>query len=139
MPDVDMTSTISANVANVIIAAIAIAAIFSPVCTTILNIRYQYKIRKLELKQHEYEQTVLYKRTIFENFLQGLSQVAQNPTDEAIDLFAKYYPLAYMYLPEHVQKTLAEINLLIQKKYWDEIVKYVDLITTDIHEELVKL
>ena len=34
---------------------------------------------------------------------------------------------------------LAEINLLVQKKYWDEIVKYVDLITTDIHEELVKL
>ncbi len=61
MPQIDMTITIS--------VIVALAAIVSPILTAIINNRYQLKLKKLELKQKEYEQTVLYKRKIFENSL----------------------------------------------------------------------
>lgn len=131
MPKIDLTITIS--------VIIAITAIISPILTTLLNNRHQLTIKKIELKQLEYERSILHKREIFENFLQALSKVAQNPSEENIELFAKYYPLAYIYVPKPVKKTLAEINLLLQRGIYDEVVKYVDLISSDICAELQKL
>ena len=130
-PTIDLTITIS--------VILGVAAIISPVLTTLLNNHHQLKLKKLELKQKEYEQTILYKRNIFENFLTALSMVAQLHSRENINEFAKWYPLAYMYLPEEVQKTLATINLLLAHNKCDEIVKYVDLVTSDINKELQKL
>lgn len=118
---------------------VGLAAVVSPVLTTLLNNIHQIIMKKLEYKQLEYNRSILHKREIFENFLQALSIVAQNPSKENIELFAKYYPLTYIYVPKPVQKTLAEINLYLQHGYADEIVKYVDLISTDIHEELRQL
>lgn len=131
MPEIDLTITIS--------AIVALAAVISPILTALINNHHQLKLKRLELKQQEYERTIMYKRYIFENFIMSLSMVAQLHTTENIDSFAKWYPLAYMYLPEEVQNTLAEINLLVARMDWSEIVKYVDLITSDINKELQKL
>ncbi len=131
MPKIDLTISVT--------AILGIAAIVSPVLTTLLNNHHLFRIKKLELKQNEYEQTVLYKRNIFEQFLQGLSQLSQYQSEEHLALYSKYYPLAYMYLPSDVQKTLSELNLLILSRSWKEIGKYVDRLTTEIYTVLKAL
>lgn len=131
MPKIDLTISVT--------AILGIAAIVSPVLTTLLNNHHLFRIKKLELKQNEYEQTVLYKRNIFEQFLQGLSQLSQYQSEEHLALYSKYYPLAYMYLPSDVQKNLSELNLLILSRSWKEIGKYVDRLTTEIYTVLKAL
>lgn len=131
MPKIDLTISVT--------AILGIAAIVSPVLTTLLNNHHLFRMKKLELKQSEYEQTVLYKRNIFEQFLQSLSQLSQFQKEEHLALYSKYYPLAYMYLPSDVQKTLSELNLLILSRSWKEIDKYVDRLTADIYTVLKSL
>ena len=47
-------------------AILGIAAIISPIATTIINNRYQLKLKKLEFQQIHLEKTTYYIRSIFE-------------------------------------------------------------------------
>lgn len=131
MPKIDLTLTIT--------AIVALAAIISPICTAIINNRYQLKIKKMEQKQKEYEQTVLYKRNIFENYLRNLNEVFQHLSNESLSGYAQYYPLAYMYLPEEKREKLSHVNHLLGKSLHSDIVDEIDEIILDISEELQKL
>lgn len=131
MPQIDLTITIS--------VILAITAIIAPIFTTIINNCYQLKIKRLELKQKEYEQTILYKRNIFENYLRYLNDVFQNPTNESLSGYAQYYPLASMYLPPNVQKKLSVVNHKLGESARANIVDEIDEIITDISTELQKL
>lgn len=131
MPKIDLTISVT--------ALLGIAAIISPILTTLLNNHHLLKMKKLELKQKEFDQTVLYKRNIYEQFLQGLSQLSQNQNEEHLGLYSKYYSLAYMYLPSDIQKTLSELNSLVLSRSWKEVGKYVDRLTIDIYTVLKAL
>lgn len=135
MPQIELTITIS--------VILALAAIISPIFTTIINNRYQLKVKKLELKQKEYEQTILYKRNIFENYLRYLNDVLQNPTDKSLSGYAQYYPLAFMYLPPDVQQKLSIVNHKIGQSLGQSarasIVDEIDEIIICISTELQKL
>lgn len=131
MPQIDLTITIS--------VILAFTAIISPIFTTIINNRYQLKIKRLEVKQKEYEQTILYKRNIFENYLRYLNDVFQNPTKESLSGYAQYYPLASLYLPPNVQKKLSSINHKLRQSVRSNIVDEIDEIIIDISTELQKL
>lgn len=131
MPKIDLTLTIT--------AIVAIAAIISPICTAIINNRYQLKIKKMEQKQKEYEQTVLYKRNIFENYLRNLNEVFQHLTDESLSGYSQYYPLACLYLPEETREKLSHVNHLLGKSVHSDIVDEIDEIILDISKELQKL
>ena len=131
MPQIELTITIS--------VILALAAIISPIFTTVINNRYQLKIKKLEVKQKEYEQTVLYKRNIFENYLRYLNDVFQNPTNESMSGYAQYYPLAFMYLPPDVQQKLSVVNHKLGQSARANIVDEIDEIIICISTELQKL
>lgn len=131
MPKIDLTITIS--------VILALAAIISPIFTAIINNRYQLKLKKLELKQKEYEQTVMYKRNIFENYLRYFNDVFQHPTNESLSGYAQYYPLAFMYLPKNVQEKLSAINHRLGQSVHANIADEIDEIIVDISTELQKL
>lgn len=131
MPQVDLTITIS--------VILALAAIISPIFTTIINNRYQLKIKKLEVKQKEYEQNILRKREIFENYLRYLNDVFQNPTKESLSGYAQYYPLASLYLPPDVQKKLSAINHKLGQSAHANIVDEIDEVIADMSTQLQKL
>ena len=61
MPKIDLTITIS--------VIVALCAIISPIFTTLLNNRYLFKLEESKQKQKSYENTVLHKREIFENYM----------------------------------------------------------------------
>ncbi len=131
MPQIELTITIS--------VILALAAIISPIFTTIINNRYQLKIRKLEVKQKEYEQSILYERNIFENYLRYLNDVFQNPTKESLSGYAQYYPLASMYLPPNVREKLSAVNHKLGQSAYANIVDEIDEIIICISAELQKL
>lgn len=128
---VDLTVTIS--------VILGMAAIVSPILVAIINNHHQQKMKKLEYKQKDHEENVLYKRTIFVNFLRSLNKVCQLPNQENLTSYSESYSLAYIYLPDHVRKDMGVLNLLINQHKWDEALKYVDAISMDIYKELQKL
>ena len=131
MPKIDLTVTIS--------AIVAIAAIISPVITALINNAYQLKLRKLEIQQQRYENDIMHRRKIFEDFLSSFNDACQSQSKEAISRYASSYSLVYICLPEKVRKDLGLVNLLIAKGDWDEAVKYVDAISMDIYRQMQKL
>lgn len=117
----------------------AITAILAPVLVAIINNRHQYKLKKMELEQKSYEQSVLHKREIFEKFLSAFNKACQLQTEDAISEYSSCYSLVYVHLPKPVRDELGEINLLIKQDNWMEVIKHVDRISMDIAKELEKL
>lgn len=131
MPKIDLTISIT--------VIVAIAAIISPVITTLLNNHYQLKIKKMEMQQKQYEDTVLYRRQVIENYLQALSVVMQNFSHPNLELYAKCYSIAYLYLPNAIQKEMSEVNHLIHGVGTNCTPEQFDHLITDIDKELRKL
>ena len=131
MPTVDLTVTIT--------TVLALVAIISPVLTAIIDNVFRLILKHSENKQKRYEQNTLHKREIFENFLSAFNEVCHLKDNDTISRYASSYSLVYVYLPQNVQRDLATVNLLIEKRDWNEAIKYVDLISTDIYKEMQKL
>lgn len=123
---------------NILPSITAIAAILAPIITAMINNHHQTKIKKMELEQKKHEQYILHKREIFENFLSAFNEVCHLKNDDALSRYSSSYSLVYIYLPKPVRDDLGKVNLLIEKKIWDEAVKYVDAISMDISKELEK-
>lgn len=118
---------------------VAVVALIAPIITTIISNLFQLKAKRLESEQKRYEQTILHKREIFENFLSAFNQVCQLPAKECIAQYSSCYSLVYVYLPKKVRDDLGKVNILIRKKQFDEAIKYVDAISMDICKEMEKL
>lgn len=118
---------------------IAICAIIAPVLVALINNHHQYKMKEMDMRQKLFEQTVLHKRKIFENFLSAFNQVCHLQTEEALSEYSACYSLVYIYLPKKVREDLGRINLLIERHNWDEAIKYVDAISMDILKEIDEL
>lgn len=120
---------------------VALAAIISPILilTAIINNHYQLKLKHMELKQKEYEETIMYKRNIFENYLRNLNDVFQHPTNKSLSRYAQYYPLACLYLPEDIGRQLSEVNHKLGKSVHVDIADDIDEIIIAVSNELQKL
>ena len=57
---------------------IGFVAFISPIITTCISNAHDTKIHKLNLKQQHFEKTVLYKTTIFENYLKSVSLLSKS-------------------------------------------------------------
>lgn len=110
MPKIDLTVTVS--------VIIALCAIVSPILTTILNNRHQLKIRKLELQEKEYENTIAYQRTVFENYLRYSGKCISRATPDALREYGEYYLVALMYAPDHIKAKMISANELMQNYNW---------------------
>ena len=66
----------------------AIVAIIAPVLIAIINNHHQYRLKKMELEQKSYEQSVLHKREIFEKFLSAFNKVCQLQTENVISEYS---------------------------------------------------
>jgi hypothetical protein len=128
MPKLELSFTIT--------AIVALMSLLSPIITTLLNNRHQLKIRKLELDQKQSENTVLYMRNIFENYVSALGKLPAYPTNEALAEYGKYYSLAYMYLPENLQSDMSDINILVLEHIWDRIPPLLEKLIPKINKVL---
>lgn len=131
IPEIDISITIS--------VIVALCAIVSPILTAIINNCHQTKIKKLELSEERYKNTVVYKREIFENYLKFAGRCIAYSDDSALQEYGKYYLLALMYAPSHLQQEMIETHDLMRTYHWPEATRKFEELTPKIHAILQQL
>lgn len=107
----DLTITIS--------AILGLAAIISPIATSIINNIYQLNLKKLEYEQQDKEASVFYKRGIYEDYLRCTGTCIAFATKENLQEYGKMYALALIYFPPDLIEDLKALNTAIHGSHWD--------------------
>lgn len=128
VPKIDLTITIS--------VIVALAAIISPIFTTIINNRHQSKLKKMELNQKQFESTVLYKRTIFENYLRSAGKCITQANHESFREYGEYYLIALMYAPESINLKMLQAHNFMAKYKWEEAARVYEELSPMIYSML---
>ncbi len=125
MPNIDLTISIS--------VIVALCAIISPILTTIINNRYQTKIKRIELSQQEYRDSAMHYRNVYENYLKHTGPCIYHADQEALKGYGEYYYSALMYAPHDIQTDMIEANRLMMEDKYDEASPIIEIIATKIH------
>ena len=136
MPLVQETSATKIDLTVTISVIIALCAIISPIFTTIINNCHQFKLKKMELKQRNYEQTVLRERKIYEDYLKYAGRCIYHADHITIKEYGEYYYLALMIAPQELRPDMIEANNMIARYDWPAALKRFEEITPKIYEIL---
>lgn len=126
MPKVDLTISIS--------VILALCAIVSPIFTAIINNMHQTKIKKMELKQQEYRDTIIHQRDFFENYLKHAGRCIYYADSDALKDYGEHYFSALMYAPDDLKSDMIEANRLMLKDDWDNASILIEKLSTKIHD-----
>ncbi len=99
MPKIDLTITIS--------VIVALCAIVSPIATAIINNRYQLSLKKIDMEQKHLESTILYRKSIFENYLKYAGRCISHADPNALKDYGEYYLLALLYAPSELHSEMS--------------------------------
>lgn len=128
MPKFDLTVTIS--------VIITLCAIISPILTAIINNRHQFKVLKMEAEQRRFEKTILYRRTIFENYLRFSGKCISHADEESMQEYGEYYLLALMYAPANIKHEMISAHKLMIDHKWSEASVSYEQLAPMIHDLL---
>ncbi len=123
----------------IITAVIAFCALFAPAITTVINNRFQLRIKKLELQQKHFEETTLYKKNIIENYLKYAGSCIAHANDENMSLYGEYYLLVLLYVPDKLSTLISDINNKMLKYKWEEACVEFEKIVPQLKELLKEL
>lgn len=99
---------------SMITTIVAVAAIVSPVITTLISCIFQLANKCVDNKQELLKNTVYHKREILEKYVSCLGEVIHYCSSENEAQYGKYHNLAYLYLPSELHITMSNINTLIK-------------------------
>lgn len=125
---VDLTITVT--------AILGIAAIISPIATAIINNHYQLKIKKIEFKQKQLENTTYYIRSIFENYLKYAGKCIARPDSQSQKDYGEYYFLALSYAPKNLTQSMIDVNSAITCVDCDKATQLLEQLKPQINELL---
>lgn len=131
MPEIDLSVTIS--------AIIAVAAIISPILTTLINNSHQMKMKKIEMKEKQYERTVEYQRNILQSYLKASGRCLGCPDDEALKEYHESYFLALMYVSDDVRDKMIVINHYIDTSRYERSTSAIESLIPLIEKQLQSL
>lgn len=131
MPKFDLTVTVS--------VIIALCAIISPILTALINNHYLLKMKKLELSQEHYKNTIAYQRNIFENYLKYAGRCTAYTDENALRDYGEYYLLALMYAPKELHSKMISLHTFMRTYKWTDATHALEEITPEIHAILQKL
>lgn len=125
MPEFDLTISIS--------VIVALCAIISPILTSIINNRYQIKLKRMELSKQEYRDAVLYQRNVYEKYLKHAGRCIYYADADAQKDYGEYYYSALMYAPPDIQSDMVAANKLMMENRYDEASVLIEGLTAKIH------
>lgn len=133
MPKLDLTVIVS--------VILAFSSIISPIATTILNNHHQLKLKRLELKEKRYDESVVYQRKIFENYLRSAGKYAKSSNLDFTKSteYGEYYFLAYMYAPSELQQQMKCLDSYIVDRDTKGISCMLPLVTSSITAHIAAL
>ena len=121
----DLTITVS--------VIVALCAIISPIITSVINNHYQIKLKEIELHEKNLEQTVFYKRTIFENYLKYAGRFILDFSNETAQNYGEWYALALLYAPESLHSQMNQLHKYLRSYSSDAANELLEQITPQIH------
>lgn len=98
-----------------ITAAIAVAAIVSPIITALINNHYQVKLRKLDYVDEQLKNTVYHKRDIFEKYLHYSGRLLYTGSPDDYMLYYSYYFQALLYVDDELAYDMQDAHRLFDK------------------------
>ncbi len=128
---IDLTITVS--------VIIALCAIISPILTSLINNRHQRQLKKLEIKEQRYQETVIYKKNIFEKYLKCASRCVIYANEDSLRDYGEHYLIALMYAPEDIQEQMMKTHDMIKKHNWDDATNLLEQLTPMVTNMLQKL
>ena len=133
MPKLDLTITVP--------VILVITSIISPIVTTILNNHHQLKLKRLELKEKRYAESVIYQREIFENYLRSAGKYVKSPNLDfsKSSEYGEYYFLAYMYAPSELQQQMKCLDSYIVARDAKGASRMLPLVTSAISAHIAAL
>ena len=127
------------TISILITAVIAVCALFAPAITTVINNRFQLRIKKLELQQKHFEETTLYKKNIIENYLKYAGSCIAHANNENMSLYGEYYLLVLLYVPDELSTSISNINSQMRKCKWESACVNFEKIVPQLKELLKEL
>ena len=112
-PEIDLSLSIS--------VILALCAIVSPILVAIINNIHHTKVRKLEIQQDQYRNTILHQRDVFENYSTALKD------------YGEFYFAALSYAPAELRGDMITANQLMLQDEWEEATPIIESIATKIH------
>lgn len=115
----------SNNIPQLITAAIAIAAIISPIITTCINNLHQKKMKLIELEMSYYQENILDKIKLYENYLTTCSKYIEKPNENNMLSFLEYANKMALNCSKDIYDNVKEINTFIslhQPQYAEKVI-----------------
>lgn len=99
------------NLDNWILVVIAIASVISPIITAIINSIYQLRLKKIELKQQQYNRDVQRIINILEHYCETVCCVLirNSVKSEPLSEYSNSYGIAVLYLDNNDVQTANKI------------------------------
>ena len=108
MPKLDPTITLS--------VIVALCAIISPVLTTWLNNRHQYKMKELEMAHANQKSFDEHRRKIFDDYLSAAGILARHSRYKNESTFGTTATLAYCYAPPEARTLMEKFELQLSTR-----------------------
>lgn len=124
-PEIDLSLSIS--------VILALCAIVSPILVAIINNIHHTKIRKLEIQQDQYRNTILHQRDVFENYLKHAGRCIYFADSTALKDYGEFYFAALSYAPAELRGDMITANQLMLQDEWEEATPIIESIATKIH------
>ena len=101
-------------------SVLAVSAILSPILTALINNRHLRKMRKIEMKQEEYKDTVVFKRKTIETYMQMTAGYVQSHKIENRIEYAQSFGLAIVYVPNEIRTQMLELDKNVNQKNYEK-------------------
>lgn len=124
-----------------ITAIVAISSTFSPIITTLINNKHQFKIKKLELEQKHYDDEIAFQKNIFNEYLHKAGLLyGSGFSTKALEEYGDAYAIALLYAPEEIRKPMIKANnFALKDPNWKCFLKEIEELAPKIQEHISKL
>lgn len=106
MPTIDLSLTIT--------AIIGLAAIFSPILTSLINNHHQLKMKKLELQHEDALRREAYEREIYEGYIRAAGACTQVHGADLLRKFGEASSVAQFYVPDDVREKMQKLEKVLR-------------------------
>ena len=130
--------------ATIIVALIvAVNSFLLTFATAVFNLLIQLRIKKLDLKELNYQRTIQFKRTMYEDYLKSLSitisQILQGYTSVDLEEYSSYYALVMIYSTPTIKKLAEDMHFDLINKNESNLFQKMQSMITEVHLELNSL
>lgn len=112
------SGSVPLDISITISAIVAFCAIVSPILTAIINNRHHTHMLKIEMDRKHYEETILHRRDVLENYLRCAGNCSTFADNSALAEYGRAYCIALMYAPTDLRDKMVAIHqLMVGRNY----------------------